>query len=182
MNGLRDGSGDSRDCSGGNDVPVIAMTAHHDDAELRRCREVGCTTVIQKPLSRKELNAVVARHLKPRVPDGLEPVEEAAPATEEEEHVVWIDPDIQDLVPRFLENQANNAELALQLSASGDFESIRRIGHNMKGTGKGYGFEVISSCGATLEQAAAKAQTEAIEEVAREIGSYIAQVRWQPRG
>ena len=51
----------------------------------------------------------------------------------------------------------------------------------MKGTGKGYGFEIISSHGAALEQAASKLQGEDVHRITKELAEYLAQVKWQPR-
>lgn len=96
--------------------------------------------------------------------------------------MVMVDPDIQDLVPRFLENQRDNVELVRELLAKRDFDSVRRIGHNMKGTGKGYGFEVLSAHGAALEHAASRSQGEDVERIASELADYLSQVEWQPRG
>lgn len=170
-----------RSLAGGDAVPIIAMTAHHDTRELTRCTEAGCTTVIQKPLERKMLNALVAKHVKPRVDDELE-VPVAPESDPPPSGVVVVDPDIQDLVPRFLENQQHNAKLVVELVDKRDFESVRRIGHNMKGTGKGYGFEVISSHGASLEQAATRSRGDDVHRIAAELAAYLAEVRWQPRG
>jgi hypothetical protein len=97
------------------------------------------------------------------------------------EDVVGIDPDIQDLVPRFLENQKANVALILGHVASGDFESARRIGHNMKGTGKGYGFDVISGLGYSIEQAAARSAAAEVEKLAGDLSRYLDSVQWQPR-
>ena len=46
---------------------------------------------------------------------------------------------------------------------TGDFETIRVIGHNCKGIGKGYGFPEIGTMGATLEIAAQAADASATE-------------------
>ena len=165
----------------GDAVPIIAMTAHNDTRELARCTEAGCTTVIQKPLVRKTLNAIVAKHVKLRVDEDVEDVAEPE-ADDAPAGVVIVDPDIQDLVGRFLENQRNNATLVLELVNQRDFESVRRIGHNMKGTGKGYGFEIISSHGASLEQAASRSQADDVKRVANELAEYLAEVKWQGQG
>jgi len=165
----------------GDAVPIIGMTAHHDTRELARCTEAGCTTVIQKPLERNALNSLVAKHVKLRVHADLKAVTEPE-ATDAPAGVVTVDPDIQDLVGHFLENQQTNAALVLELADQRDFESVRRIGHNMKGTGKGYGFEIISSHGASLEQAASRSQADDVKRVAKELADYLAQVKWQPRG
>ena len=169
---------------GRDHIPVVAMTAHHDPEDLARCIDAGFTTVIQKPLDRHKLAALDSRLVKPRSDPKLErafegildPGSENAPPG-----VVVIDPDIQDLVPRFLENQLARAKLVVDLTGSGDFETVRRIGHNMKGTGKGYGFEVISSFGESLERAATRCARAEVTRIAKELEEYLAEVRWQAR-
>jgi HPt (histidine-containing phosphotransfer) domain-containing protein len=136
--------------------------------------------VLQKPLERRRLNAVVAKLVASPVEKGGEA--EAEPGKDLPENVVGIDPDIQDLVPKFLENQKAHAALILELAASGDFDSARRIAHNMKGTGKGYGFSVISDLGSSIEQAASRSAADEIDKLANELSRYLASVQWQPRG
>jgi PAS domain S-box-containing protein len=168
----------------GTGVPIIAMTAHTDTDELNKGIDAGCTAVLQKPLERRTLNALVSKLLQPQATD-LEPavaalaeVDESGPATGE---LVEIDPDIQDLVPRFLENQRTSALRIVDLAAAADFDTVRRMGHNMKGTGKGYGFNVISSYGSAIESAAARRSAGEIQKLASELKSYVAAVRWRSR-
>ena len=70
---------------GRDHIPIVAMTAHHDPEALARCIDAGCTTVIQKPLERGKLAALVSRRVKPRSETELErvfePVSENAPQT-----------------------------------------------------------------------------------------------------
>jgi CheY-like chemotaxis protein len=161
---------------------VLAMTAHSDAGELNRCLAAGASAVLQKPLERKSLGIAVAKHLRPKTSRGFQlPEEEESDAEVGEDGVVRVDPDILDLVPRFVENQKSAATRVVELARSGDFDTVRRIGHNMKGTGKGYGFDVVSACGASLEQAAARTAGEDVERIARELASYLDAVRWQPR-
>ncbi len=175
-----DTASEIRRSEGGGAIPIVAMTAHTEPSELKRCLTAGATAVLQKPLERRTLNGMVAKLLTS--PAAL-PVElEAEPEAILPDDVVGIDPDIQDLVPRFVENQKENVSLILEQVASGDFESTRRIGHNMKGTGKGYGFDVISGLGYAIEQAAARASAAEVEKLARELSRYLASVQWQPRG
>jgi CheY-like chemotaxis protein len=163
-------------------VPVLTMTAHSDADELKRCLSAGASAVLQKPLERKSLGIAVAKHLRPRTPQGFRPPEaEEDDAAVDPDGVVRVDPDILDLVPRFVENQKAAATRVVELARSGDFDSVRRIGHNMKGTGKGYGFDVVSACGASLEQAAVRTAGEDIERIARELAGYLDEVRWQAR-
>jgi hypothetical protein len=50
----------------------------------------------------------------------------------------------------------------LQALEKQDFETIRILGHTMKGTGGGYGFDTISEMGRALEEAAKTQDTQAI--------------------
>jgi len=52
----------------------------------------------------------------------------------------------------------------------------------MKGTGKGYGFDVISDLGSSIEQAASRSAAEEVQKLAKELSRYLASVQWQPRG
>jgi PAS domain S-box-containing protein len=169
-----------RRTAGGESVPILAMTAHSDTSQLNACIDAGCSAVLQKPLERRALNATVARLLLTRL--SLEPLPAAeSPETSSNDDVVRVDPDIADLVPRFIENQKANAARILELASAGEYDSLRRLGHNMKGTGKGYGFAVLSSFGATLEQASGRAAASEIERIGRELASYLAGVRWETR-
>lgn len=50
-----------------------------------------------------------------------------------------------------------------------DFEVIRNLDHNMKGSGAGYGLNRISELGASLEQAALDEELEKIRKSAAEL-------------
>ena len=63
------------------------------------------------------------------------------------------DPEMSDLIIEFL---AGLAETCRQLDAylsAGDLAQVRRIGHQMKGAGTGYGYPLLTSVGAALEHA-----------------------------
>ena len=54
-----------------------------------------------------------------------------------------------------------------------DYENVRILGHNMKGTGAGYGLNRITEIGASLEQAAARREPEEIRARAAELARYL---------
>jgi PAS domain S-box-containing protein len=179
LSGYETASEIRRSVEGGESIPILAMTAHSDPNELKRCLAAGATLVLQKPLDRRRLNQAVAKLLSS--PSAPRPEIEGDGAEALPSDVVGIDPDIQDLVPRFLENQMAIARRILELAASGDFDAARRLGHNMKGTGKGYGFDVISGIGSSIEQAAARSAGAEVERLAKELSQYLTSVQWQPR-
>lgn len=64
-----------------------------------------------------------------------------------------LDADLEPLIPGYLERRQEDIA-ALQSAISGsDFPVIQNIGHNLKGSGAGYGFVELTELGATLEQA-----------------------------
>jgi HPt (histidine-containing phosphotransfer) domain-containing protein len=90
--------------------------------------------------------------------------------------LVYIDPDLEDIVPGFLENRRKDAgtlETALQ---ENDFTTVRLLGHRMKGDGGGYGFSAISTIGETLEQAAIREDRLAIKRQIAVLAEFLSQV------
>jgi hypothetical protein len=67
---------------------------------------------------------------------------------------VSIDPDLRGLIPGFLHYRRCDVQTLENAAAVGDFETIRTLGHRMRGDGGGYGFSMISEIGCALEKAA----------------------------
>ena len=60
------------------------------------------------------------------------------------------------LVSQYLQNcRVDLAQLKAALAA-GEYETARRVGHQMKGTGKPYGFPELTQIGRAIEWAASK--------------------------
>ncbi len=89
---------------------------------------------------------------------------------------VSIDPDLQDLVPGFLENRRKDAAALSRAARSGDLKTVRLLGHRMKGDGGGYGFQEISEIGEALEQAARREDWKVIAEKTAALAAFVAQV------
>ena len=75
---------------------------------------------------------------------------------------VHVDPDIQDLIPGYLENRGKDLLVYQQALEKGDFESIGVLGHSMKGSGGGYGFNDLTSIGRAIEKAAKNRDKESV--------------------
>ncbi len=75
---------------------------------------------------------------------------------------VHVDPDLQDLIPGYLENRGKDLLFYQQALEKGDFESIGVLGHSMKGSGGGYGFNDLTSIGRAIEKAAKNRDKESV--------------------
>ncbi len=87
--------------------------------------------------------------------------------------VVYIDAEIEDLVPIFLKNQLEDLKCIVEACEESDYEKIRVLGHNMKGVGSAYGFDAISKIGASLEQCAKERNSEKVRMLAEEVSVYL---------
>ena len=57
--------------------------------------------------------------------------------------VVVMDPELEELIPNYLENRHRDVQSIVDARVQGDFEAIRLLAHSMKGSGGGYGFDAI---------------------------------------
>ena len=71
-----------------------------------------------------------------------------------EKTVVVIDSDLMDIVPAFLDEWKQDIGPMRKALKKGDYETIRKLGHNLKGVGGSCGFDTITEMGASLETAA----------------------------
>lgn len=94
-----------------------------------------------------------------------------------EEIVVEVDPDLEDLIPIFLDNRRKDVETLTEALAGRDFEKIRFVGHDMKGAGGGYGFQAISDIGSRLEEAAKNGDPATIQNCIHDLSDYLRRVK-----
>jgi HPt (histidine-containing phosphotransfer) domain-containing protein len=87
--------------------------------------------------------------------------------------IVHVDPDIADLIPGFLENRHKDIKTIGEALAQGDFETIRFLGHSMKGAGGSYGFDAITDIGRSLEQAAIAQDGGGIKKSLQDLFAYL---------
>jgi HPt (histidine-containing phosphotransfer) domain-containing protein len=76
--------------------------------------------------------------------------------------LVRVGSSLAELVPGFLESRRRDVEKIAAALERSDFDNVRILGHNMKGSGAGYGFSRITEIGAFLEQAAKRCAPEEI--------------------
>lgn len=91
--------------------------------------------------------------------------------------VARVDCTLEPLIPRFLERRRNDAAAIESLVSAGDWTSIKSMGHSIKGSGGGYGFDPITEMGAAIEAAADAGDGLAAIEVARRMQEYVDAVR-----
>lgn len=75
-------------------------------------------------------------------------------APSEGPYVVQANPIVMRLLPKYLENRRKDIGILESALAAGDLTLLRKLGHDMRGTGGAYGVLPISHIGEEIEEAA----------------------------
>src|SRR5574337_2185611 len=95
--------------------------------------------------------------------------------------VVYVDEELADLIPEFLENRRRDVELITRLIQEEKYGELTRLGHTMKGVGGSYGFTEISEIGQGIEEAGARGDREAMTMLCERLAAYLSVVTVQVR-
>ncbi|MBF0176034.1 MAG: Hpt domain-containing protein [Magnetococcales bacterium] len=87
-----------------------------------------------------------------------------------EKILVHIDKDLAEIVPGYIQNRWRDVEAMRLAVENHDLESLRVMGHRMKGSGAGYGFDAITEIGRRVESCA---REEQIGEINHEIEALV---------
>lgn len=85
--------------------------------------------------------------------------------------------ELQELVPRFLENSRRDHSAMLVALDGGDMATLKRLGHSIKGAGAGYGFQGMSLIGSRIQNAAQEGGEDLAREAVQEFSRYLAEVK-----
>jgi len=94
--------------------------------------------------------------------------------------VVHVDAILERLLPKFLARRRQDVTFIVEELEREGFAALEKLGHNLKGTGRGYGLDGISEIGALLERAAQDHDTEVIRAQATALDDYLRRVRIAP--
>ena len=84
---------------------------------------------------------------------------------------------LEDFVPEYLANRRKELPLLETLLKAGEFDRIRRMAHDIKGTGNGFGFPRLTELASAMEVSAKELNAEAIEGCLASLRSYLERVR-----
>ncbi|HDZ21115.1 hypothetical protein LCGC14_0094410 [marine sediment metagenome] len=140
--------------SKGYDRPIIALTAHALADDCDKCLTAGCTAYLAKPIDHNRLLDAVATcsgaHSMPMSESAPPP----APSAQQAASQFADDPAMTDILEPFVHGLAGQVDGMRQALASGVFDEVRALAHQLKGSGGSYGYPTITEISTRLENAA----------------------------
>src|SRR5579884_1227846 len=149
-------------------IPVIALTANARPEDIQAAREAGCDAHLSKPLSKLTLLTALEPYRRRS---------ETADTIGMQKRIKIKTPEgLGDLAARYL--AARRSELAALNEAlrNSNFEHIRTLAHNLKGTGSSFGFEELTALGAALETSASRQDSRNLQKQVAALEEYLANV------
>lgn len=91
--------------------------------------------------------------------------------------VVKADPLLLPLIPKYLDNRRQDLVRLADAVAARDLKALRKLGHDMSGSGGAYGIPPVSEIGKRIEDAALAGDTAAIAQAIEELRAFLDTVR-----
>ena len=138
-------------------IPILALTAHAGGEGVGSSLEAGCSEHLTKPIKKATLLEAIFRHIDGKI--RVTPLE-----------------GIEELVPHYLASVRRDMDTILAGVEARDCAIAGRLGHQMKGTGEGYGFPEITRAGAAVELASQSANESEIRRQILALAHYLDRV------
>ena len=133
-------------------TPILALTAHAFPEQQRDSFAAGCDAHLVKPVPKDALLEAIQAFARQGVGTPRPPRPERI--------LVKAPPGVEEAVPLFLEMAREDLQNLQEALRKADYARIRFIGHDLKGSGGGYGFDGASAIGKLLEDSGQRSDGE----------------------
>lgn len=171
-----------------NEAPlIVALTADASEQASQAALDAGCQQVLTKPLSQKTLLRTLDDIVKGPTFGLHHPEKAVSPVAHvalsavdgDAETAYRFLPQLAPIYPVFFNSRRQDMERFALIfrSETPDWEVLERSGHSLKGSGASFGFPLLSTLGAALEQAARVKDIDTFKQLCQELSDYIQRVQ-----
>jgi HPt (histidine-containing phosphotransfer) domain-containing protein len=96
----------------------------------------------------------------------------------DERIIIHVDPELKTLLPGFLKDWQEEVRAMRQALEKNNYETIRKIGHDMKGIGGSCGLDEITDMGSGLADGAKAMDQESIRKNLDTLSGYLERVEF----
>ncbi|MBC77759.1 MAG: histidine phosphotransferase [Halobacteriovoraceae bacterium] len=90
--------------------------------------------------------------------------------------IIKVSSDLEDILPKYLQNRKQEVEELKSFLANKDFESLKVRGHRLAGNAPSYGMELLGSLGVKIEADAKREDLSNMGDYIQEIEEFLIQV------
>jgi PAS domain S-box-containing protein len=129
-------------------TPIIALTAHAMAEDRKKCMASGCTDYLSKPIDRDVLLKTVGKYLE-KAPAAASPAgSSGGPQVADGDGSIKSSlaefPGMMALIGEFVDGLPDEVRKMTDFLEQNDMDSLRRVVHQLRGAGGGYGFEPLT--------------------------------------
>ena len=160
------------DETGINQTIIIALTGNAAKEEIDKCLNAGCSSHLAKPIKKDTLVNALIVNMPGEENDACNKDE-----MQEERFIAHVDKDLKDLIPEYLQERQSDINKIQEAMKAQDYQTVRILGHTLKGSGGGYGFDPITELGLHIEDAAKEKNSKDIEKYINQMSDYLENVQ-----
>ncbi len=143
-------------------TPIISLTANALQRDIDAALRAGCNAQLSKPISKQRLVSAIGDNLRPAELTGgaMSPDHDVPPGLEEH-------------AKKYIDGRRLELPILQRFRSDSNFDEIRTLAHNMKGTGTSFGFPELTRLGNEIELSAKREDAGAIDRQLLELSSYL---------
>jgi len=173
--------------NGRDKTPVIALTAHAFDEQMKKCFDAGCNGFLPKPVKKKDVLATLGELFKEKTSDKDVTTPDETKEKDAEKifsenlstdmkFKIRINGDLEELMPDLFKEISEELGSINSALYNDNFDLINRLGHGFKGASATYGLDDLSTIFQEIENGAKNQDKRAIIDSMGRVTDYIANV------